>query len=69
LSSIGHPLIGDDLYGGRLSKLDGLSRQFLHAKKIEVKLPDGTWIEAESQVPEDLRQVLITLNSKIVNQL
>ncbi len=69
MASVGHPLMGDELYGGKLSKLVGLDRQFLHAKKIEVQLPDGTWIEAESQVPEDLRQVLITLNSKIVNQL
>jgi len=67
--SIGHPLLGDKLYGGKQSELDGLSRQFLHAKKIEVRLPDGTWIEAESILPKDLRDFLVGLNSKIVNQL
>ena len=69
LSSIGHPLIGDELYGGKKVKLENLSRQFLHAKKIEVRLSDGTWIEAESELPEDLREVLVSLNSKVVRSL
>jgi 23S rRNA pseudouridine1911/1915/1917 synthase len=81
-NSLGHPVVGDALYGGTLSvpkshvkrggrrsRLEGLDRQFLHAKKIEVRLPDGTWIEAESELPEDLKQVLVDLNSKLVNQL
>ncbi|MBI3232074.1 MAG: RluA family pseudouridine synthase [Candidatus Doudnabacteria bacterium] len=67
--SIGHPLMGDALYGGKSSKLGGLSRQFLHAQKIEVQLPEGTWIEAESELPEDLKRVLVILNSKVVKQL
>lgn len=68
-NSIGHPVVGDKLYGGRRSRLEGLDRQFLHAKKIEVRLLEGTWIEAESELPEDLKQVLVNLNSKLVNQL
>jgi 23S rRNA pseudouridine1911/1915/1917 synthase len=69
LASVGHPLMGDDLYGGKRIKLNGLHRQFLHAKKIEVQLPDKTWIEAESDFPKDLKEVLVSLDSKIVNQL
>ncbi len=69
LKAMGHPLVGDSLYGSQKSDIEGLHRQFLHAKKIEVKLPDGTWIEAESAIPEDLRKVLIFLNSKLVNNL
>ena len=69
LSSIGHPLIEDELYGGRKIRLQALNRQFLHAKKIEVRLPDGTWIEAESELTDDLKQVLKNLHSKLVNQL
>ncbi len=69
LSSIGHPLIGDELYGGKKTKFEGLDRQFLHAKRIEVQLPDKTWIEAESELADDLKKVLVDLNSKIVNQL
>ena len=78
-SSIGHPLMGDELYGGKKVMLEGLSRQFLHAKKIEVQLPaspdgsqggpDKTWIEAESELAEDLKQVLENLGSKAVKSL
>lgn len=68
--SLGHPLMGDALYGrlGR-ARLPGLARQFLHASKITVQLSGGEWIEAESRLPEDLRKVLKNLGSKAVNQL
>jgi len=79
LASIGHPLMGDELYGGKRIKLNGLNRQFLHAKKIEVQLPaspdgsqggpDKTWIEAESDLADDLKEVLVNLNSKVVKSL
>lgn len=69
LSSIGHPLMGDELYGNKKTVLDGLHHQFLHAKRIEVQLPDKTWIEAESDFPQDLQEVLISLHSKTVNNL
>lgn len=61
--------MGDELYGGKKLLLVGLKRQFLHAKRIEVQLPDKTWIEAESELAEDLKKVLVNLHSKIVNQL
>ncbi len=69
MASIGHPLVGDELYGNKQTQRADLHRQFLHAKKIEVRLPDGTWIEAESDNPPDLKQVLINLHSKTVNNL
>ncbi len=68
-SSLGHPLAGDKLYGGKKALLEGLNRQFLHAKKIEVQLPDKTWIEAESEFPSDLKEVLQNLGSKIYKTL
>lgn len=68
-ASIGHPLVGDSLYGSKKSKVSGLSRQFLHAKRIEVQLPSGTWIEAESEFPQDLKEFLSHLGSKKVSQL
>ncbi|MEK7161177.1 MAG: RluA family pseudouridine synthase, partial [Patescibacteria group bacterium] len=68
-ASIGHPLIGDELYGRKKIKLEGLKRQFLHAKRIEVQLPDETWIEAESELAGDLKEVLKNLGSKIVKTL
>ncbi len=68
-SSLGHPLMGDTLYGGKLVKLLGLTRQFLHARAIEVQLPDSTWVEADSPIPDDLRAVLHHLNSKKVDSI
>lgn len=61
LSSIGFPLVGDELYGGKKVMKLGLQRQFLHAQKIEVQLPDGQWIEAESEIPNDLQDILKNL--------
>lgn len=69
MSALGHPLLGDSLYGGKKTELKGLKRQFLHAKSIEVKLLDNTWIEAESELPSDLKEILVNLNSKVISQL
>lgn len=62
-SSFGYPLAGDSLYAPKQVIPEGLHRQFLHARSIEVRLPDGTWIETESELPEDLRNVLHILDS------
>jgi 23S rRNA pseudouridine1911/1915/1917 synthase len=71
--SQGFPLAGDSLYGSKSALKQassiGLDRQFLHALRIEVQLPDGTWIETESPLPDDLRKVLKNLGSKKVNSL
>lgn len=58
-----HPVMGDNLYGKPLSlKLYPLlQRQFLHASRLEFQLPDGTWLEVESGLPEDLQQVIARL--------
>lgn len=69
LASLGHPLAGDTLYGNKKIQVKDLERQFLHARKIEVQLPSGEWIEAESKLPSDLRKVLKDFKSKAVNQL
>lgn len=63
-SSIGFPLVGDLLYGGKkVMKLGAkqVSRQFLHASKIEVQLPNQEWVEAESKLPKDLQDILKSL--------
>ena len=64
-ASIGFPLAGDILYGKK--KAPSLSRQFLHAEKIEVQLPDATWIEAHTMLPEDLKLVLNMLHATFTN--
>ncbi len=69
MASVGHPLVGDSLYGGKSVLYEGVSRQFLHARRVEVQLPDGTWIEAESNLPSDLRNILEGLRCESVDSL
>lgn len=68
-SSNGNPLVGDELYGGKKAMKIGLTRQFLHSARIEVQLPNEEWIEATSKLPNDLKQILLQLNSQKVNLL
>ncbi|WP_338472184.1 RluA family pseudouridine synthase [Niallia sp. XMNu-256] len=58
LSHIGHPLVGDDLYGG---KLDLMDRQALHCKRLQFRHPllEKTLV-LTGELPEDLKR--LTLN-------
>jgi 23S rRNA pseudouridine1911/1915/1917 synthase len=62
-ASIKHPVMGDNLYGkpNSLKLKEILPRQFLHASRLEFKLMDGTWLEVESELPEDLKKVINSL--------
>ena len=62
LSSIGHPVVGDDTYGGgggrRLVELPG-KRHFLHAAWLRFRHPiTGEPVDLRSPLPADLRQSL-----------
>ncbi|PSA96792.1 RluA family pseudouridine synthase [Bacillus atrophaeus] len=55
MASIGHPLTGDELYGGSTFILD---RQALHAKKVQAVHPiTGEFIIAEAPLPADLAEL------------
>ena len=56
-SSIGHPIIGDRIYGARKPKED-LARPFLHAIFLGFKLPSGEFKEFRSDLPKDLNSFL-----------
>lgn len=62
-SSIGHPLVGDPMYGAnpRLSQALGLQRQWLHAMELEFRHP-RTHINTvvTSRYPADLQHALET---------
>ena len=62
LSSIGHPVLGDDTYGGGGGRrLVGLppKRHFLHAAWMLFPHPvTGVVVEVRSRLPEDLRRSL-----------
>lgn len=65
LASIGHPVVGDDTYGGGGGrKLVGLppQRHFLHAAWLTFRHPaTGEVVELRSPLPDDLRRSLATV--------
>lgn len=67
LASIGHPVIGDVVYGGkkRISSSslenikDKITRQFLHAYKIKFYHPNlKKFVEFQAPLPEDMQYVI-----------
>ncbi len=61
LSSIGHPILGDRVYGGAGddARRLGLTRPFLHSWRIAFTHPmTGERIEREEPLPEDLASAL-----------
>ena len=66
LSAIGHPIVGDALYGGVHRRVAGdiravqrLERPFLHAARVVFKHPgDGRRMQFIARLPEDLQNVL-----------
>jgi 23S rRNA pseudouridine1911/1915/1917 synthase len=61
LAFLGFPVVADTIYGKRKNAL-GLTRQFLHAWKIEFALPrDGQKVNFVAPLPEDLREALADL--------
>ncbi len=64
LSAIGHPVVGDDVYGRKSSASSLLSRQFLHACHLGFKLPSsGQWVEFHSNLPRGLQEALEKVKS------
>jgi 23S rRNA pseudouridine1911/1915/1917 synthase len=72
LSAIGHPIVGDPLYGGIHRRVPGdlravthLDRPFLHAAHLVFAHPeDGRKMEFTSALPQDLQKVLDELREK-----
>ncbi len=69
-ASIGHPVIGDSLYGPKklaLSLSKGipfkLNRQFLHAKSLEFNLSEKHRIKMEADLPKELQKIVDKLEN------
>jgi 23S rRNA-/tRNA-specific pseudouridylate synthase len=66
LSAIGHPVVGDTLYGGTrrhvaadVRPVQRLERPFLHAARLAFTHPsDGRRLEFTAPLPNDLQSVL-----------
>ena len=59
MASIGHPLLGDDVYGPKHSKIKGLEGQTLHAKTLGFIHPNtNQYIEFDSELPDYFKSLL-----------
>ncbi len=59
MSYIGHPLLGDNLYGKEISDSHGMTSAALHAAYIEFKQPvTGEELSFEAQLPEDMDRLI-----------
>lgn len=60
LQHIGHPILGDKIYGGRYAK--AFARQMLHAWKLGLEHPrTGEWKNFEAPLPEDFQKAMKSL--------
>ena len=52
LKYLGHPILGDPLYGGEKA-----GRLYLHANKLEITLPNGKRMVFEAKMPKEFKDV------------
>ncbi len=64
---IGHPVVSDRLYGGKLAIRDDRKwcpRLFLHARSLSFRKPgEANWITVEARLPGDLEEALRTVET------
>jgi len=63
LAFLGHPVVGDPVYGFRKKRLE-LKRQFLHSHILGFRVPSGQYLELEAPLPEELERVLEGLRGR-----
>jgi 23S rRNA pseudouridine1911/1915/1917 synthase len=62
LAAVGHPIVGDSLYGREDRRKFGLKRHFLHACRLEFFHPqDRRIVKIESKMPPELEELLTRL--------
>ena len=63
LASLGHPLLGDTLYGGRA--IEGATRQMLHAHQLQFEDPvNGGSVDFTAAPAADMLKVIEQINWK-----
>ena len=66
LDFIDCPIAGDTVYGRRQSTIPILTRHFLHAARLEIRLPGQTETRLfEAPLPDDLEQSLAYLRQRL----
>jgi 23S rRNA pseudouridine1911/1915/1917 synthase len=56
MAYLGHPLLGDELYGG---KRDFINRQALHCKELQFFHPfEEKWLKFTCDLPQDMNKIL-----------
>lgn len=77
LNAIGHPIVGDALYGGihrrvphDLRAVQRLTRPFLHAERLAFTHPrTGEYLEFTAPLPADLRSALDAVEPQLLHML
>jgi 23S rRNA pseudouridine1911/1915/1917 synthase len=77
LNAIGHPIVGDSLYGGvhrrvphDLRAVQRLTRPFLHAERLAFNHPrTGEYLEFTAPLPEELRGLLAEVEPQLLHML
>jgi 23S rRNA pseudouridine1911/1915/1917 synthase len=68
LAFIGHPVVGDTVYGISPATVPYLERQFLHASELAFALPNGDDVRFSAPLPEDLARVLAALRARTASE-
>ena len=63
LYHLGHPIVGDPLYGEKARQKD-FPRLMLHAQRLTAQLPSGTDLTVEAPIPESFRASLEEITSQ-----
>ncbi len=64
LAHIGHPILGDTVYGAK-KPVPGLTGQCLHAVGLRFRHPrSGEWVELSCPLPEEFRRMLGKLQNR-----
>lgn len=67
MSSIGHPLVGDMVYGPRKCPFSGIKGQTLHAKTLGIMHPrTGEYLEVEAPLPQYFVELIIGYNPNLI---
>jgi 23S rRNA pseudouridine1911/1915/1917 synthase len=65
MASIGHPLVGDPVYGGRAPAGPAFPRQALHARRLGLLHPvTGASMQWESGLPEDMLALIAAVRGR-----